>query len=98
MRPSQAKCSSGLLASREVDIHHPVEQIILLTMFTARLLIDVTDTLRQKFKHDKTLNVLRLMALLLQSSSYQSTNHQLCVCLYVGVQLIDNDLWQLIIL
>ena len=58
MRPSQAKCSSGLLASREVDAHNLVEQVILLTMFTARLLKDVTDILSHKFKHDNNLNVL----------------------------------------
>ena len=85
MRPSQARCSSDLLASREVGPVDLVEQVILLTMCTARRLKDITVTLRQKFKHDKKLNVLRLMALLLQSSPNRSTNHKLCVCVCVYI-------------
>ena len=42
----------------------------------ARLLKDVTDTLRQKLKHDNNLNVLHLMTLLLQSSPNRSTIHK----------------------
>jgi len=76
MRPSQAKCSSGLLASREVVPGDLVKQVIFLTIFTARLLKDVTDTLRQKLKHDNNLNVLHLMTLLLQSSPNRSTIHK----------------------